>query len=144
MRECGIERAALHRVSERGPIGAAFGVTRGRRLAEGDNGFVPLLVLTEELRKARRAAQQQHEDAGRHRVERTGMSDARLPKAPASDGDDVVRRQARRLVDDEAAFRRAGSGLSSAHAGGDVSASATRPEARTGAMASRTAARAAA
>jgi hypothetical protein len=42
------------------------------------------------LRKARRAAEQQHEDAGGHRVERAGMSDARLPKAAARDGDDVV------------------------------------------------------
>src|SRR6185436_9443976 len=106
-----VERAALHAGVRLRADRRAFGVTRGRRLAESDNGFVPFLVLTEELRKARRAAEQQHEDAGGHRIERAGMSYARLPKAAARDGDDVVRGQARRLVDDEAAFRRAGSGL---------------------------------
>ena len=79
------------------------------RASERQRRFVGLVAGGEELRQPRRAADHERQHAGRHRIERAGVADARDAQRAPRERDDVVRRRALRLVDDEDAIK--GSGL---------------------------------
>ena len=64
-------------------------------------GFVVLVRCDEEPDQSRGPAARQRQHAGGQRIERSGVADASLVQGPPRNGDDVVRRQALGLVDDE-------------------------------------------
>ena len=76
-------------------------VVGGGREAEPQRRTVRLLARGQEAREPRRAAEAQRQDARREGVERARVADAPRPERAARAVDDVVRRRAGGLVDDE-------------------------------------------
>jgi hypothetical protein len=64
-----------------------------------------------EAREARGASDEQQQEAGREGIERARVADAFLAERPARDRDDVVRRNAGGLVDEEQAVSARGRAL---------------------------------
>ncbi len=86
----------------------AIGVVGVRGKAEAERGVVALAASHIKLREARGAPEQQHQNARRQRIERAEMADLPKPDDAAHGFDDVVRRPAARLVDDQGAVQRRG------------------------------------
>ena len=86
----------------------AIGVVGVRGETEAERGVVAFAASHIKLRKARGAAEQQHQDAGRQRVQRAKMAD--LPEAhDAADGfHHIMRSPPARLVNDQSAVQRRG------------------------------------
>ena len=76
--------------------------------AEAERRVVALAASRVKLREPRGAAEQQHQHAGRQRIERAQMADLAESEDAAHGVDDVVRRPALRLVDDQGAVERRG------------------------------------
>ena len=84
------------------------GIVGGRGHAEPNHGAVGLRGGAEELGEARRPAEDERQDAGSDRVERSGVTDlAQVPQA-SDHGHDIVRGRALRFVDDQHAVETAG------------------------------------
>ena len=110
--------------------------------ARTGRGLVGLAILARNC--ARRVARPSSSGRtpGRHRIERAGMSDARLTQRAPRHGDDVVRGEAGGLVDDETALGRAGASPAAPHARAARRDRARAPAAIAGVIASSIAARA--
>ena len=74
------------------------------RASERDGGFVGLVAGGQELREAGRAADDERQHAGRHRIERAGVPDARDAQRAPRQRHNVVGGRSFGLVDDEDAF----------------------------------------
>ena len=99
-----VRRRAVDRLGRvRAHDRARFGVAGLRLEAEPHAGEVLLLVGAEELREPGRAPDEQHEHAGGERVQRARVSDALDADRAPRQRDDVMRRGAGGLVDDEGA-----------------------------------------
>ena len=82
-----------------------LGIVGVGRDAQADVGKVLLVVADEELREAGGLADEQDEEAGRERIERAGVADARRHQRAARTRHDIVGRRARRFVDEERAVQ---------------------------------------
>ena len=76
------------------------------REPQADDGVVGLVACGQECRESRRLAEDEQQDAGRHRIERAGVADPFLAQHAAHARHHVVRRRALRLVNDEQAVHR--------------------------------------
>jgi hypothetical protein len=74
-----------------------------RRHAQPHLGLIALRIAGQEPREPRRLAEHERQHAGRHRIERAGVTDARYAQQPPHAGNDVVRGRTFGLVDDEEA-----------------------------------------
>ena len=79
----------------------ALGVVGGRDGPEPDGRVVGLLGEHQVAEQPGGPVDAEHEHAGGHRVEGAGVADLAGAGQPAHPGDDVVRRHARGLVDDD-------------------------------------------
>ena len=103
------ESGAIERGSGVGALRLAFGVVSIGGEAEAEAGGVAFAAAGIKLDEAGGAPEEQDEDAGGERVERSEMSDLTKAGEMANGVDDVMRGLAWRLVDDERAVE--GSGL---------------------------------
>ena len=81
----------------------ALGVVRAGRLAEPDRGVVFLLGQRQVAEQPGGLLHADHQDAGRHRVQRPGVAHLPGPGQPPDPGHDIMRRHPARLVDDNEA-----------------------------------------
>ena len=94
-----VDRLARRR---RGFIGDLTGRVIGIRLRAEPNHRVIHFRLALDVRNEPRASPDEHDEKSRReRIERAGVPDAPRAGDTANDGDDVVRSEARRLVDQQ-------------------------------------------
>jgi len=96
-----LDRLARGRRRHRDLAALALAVVGGGERREVDIGLVALLRRHEEFDRLRRAAERDHEHAGRQRVERAGVARLRAARAAARDLDGAHRAHAEVLVEDE-------------------------------------------